>query len=353
MIKDLVEDIPIILPNTEISKVIGLMKEKNYYEVFLEEDGKVACVNAREILRVKDLFTKASTIKFYVPTLSLEDTISKAANLMGEYRLRSLPVKEGKKIIGMITAFKLCEKVKANYPIKGIMTPHPITLDLRDKVSKAKSIMLRRKIDHLPITEEGKLKGILTSSLLLYYLLPSQKISGIADEKVIRLDYPIKRISLEDPNTCNVHDSIDKVVKEILSKRVSYSIVTLWDEIQGIVTLRDIISLLEEKKSKNLKSYIIGLPSDPFESEVVKIKFDRAINFFSRIFPNLLEARALIKPFKGKGYEVAISLSTTSNIYNFSERGYELSYIFDKILAKIKKLSIKEKRDRKSNRRKI
>ncbi|GBC75799.1 Inosine-5'-monophosphate dehydrogenase [archaeon HR06] len=288
-----------------------------------------------------------------MPCVSLGECISKAANLMGEYRLRSWPVKEGKKVIGMIAAFKLCEKVKADYPIKGIMTPHPITLDLRDKVSKAKSIMLRRKIDHLPITEEGKLKGVLTSSLLLYYLLPSQKISEITDEKIKRLDYPIKRISLEDPKTCNVNDSISKVVKEILSKRASYSIVTLWDEIQGIVTLRDIISLLEEKKSKNLKSYIIGLPSDPFESEVVKIKFERSINFFSKIFPNLLEARALIKPFKGKGYEVSISMSTTSNLYNFSERGYELSEIFDKILAKIKKLPIKEKRDRKSYRKKV
>ncbi|MEM4312044.1 MAG: CBS domain-containing protein [Nitrososphaerales archaeon] len=356
-IQDLLEDIPLISPNTEVSRIIGLMKEKGYYEVFIQEGDKVACVNARELLKVRDLSTKASTLKFYIPALSLKDTVSRAASLMSQYRLRALPIKEERNIIGMVSAFKLCEVVKStpmsNYLIKSIMTSNPISLDIDDKVSKARSLMLRRKIDHLPITQEGKLVGILTSSLLLSYLLPSQKIGPRerGAEKEVRFDFPVKRIYQPNPNTCDIKDKVGKVIDNFLKEKFTYSIVVFGQEIQGIVTLRDVISLLEEKAIEDIGSYIVGLPSDPFEAEMAKMKFQRIINFFTKIFPNLLEARAVIKSNKmGQGrnrYEVSVNLVTTSNSYTFSSLGYDLSVIFDTLINRVKRIPIKEKSDRK------
>ena len=41
------------------------------------------------------------------------------------------------------------------------MTPDPITLTSKDVISKARDIMVRRKIDHIPIVDPSDETGLL------------------------------------------------------------------------------------------------------------------------------------------------------------------------------------------------
>lgn len=47
-------------------------------------------------------------------------------------------------------------------PIKAVMTPFPYSVDIDDSVSKAKEIMMHQQIRHLPVKAKDKLVGIIT-----------------------------------------------------------------------------------------------------------------------------------------------------------------------------------------------
>jgi hypothetical protein len=77
----------------------------------------------------------------------------------------------------------------------------------------------------------------------------------------------------------------------------NYSIIEDYGAVQGIITYRDILKLLlKPREPEQLpNTCIIGLPEDPFEAEAARQKFRRVVQLLSRSFPEMTEARAIIK----------------------------------------------------------
>ena len=94
-----------------------------------------------------------------------------AARLMSLYRLRALPILEKNQIIGQISAKKIVEAIRDAMLVahirktsaSDVMTPSPIVINKTDKIASAKTIMKRRRIDHLPVVQERRLVGMITS----------------------------------------------------------------------------------------------------------------------------------------------------------------------------------------------
>ena len=63
--------------------------------------------------------------------------------------------------------------------IKEIMTPNPVTVDVDDSVSKAAQLMLAHKIGGLPVVEEGRLVGILTETDLCRLIVEESVFSEV------------------------------------------------------------------------------------------------------------------------------------------------------------------------------
>src|SRR5947208_73632 len=87
------------------------------------------------------------------------------------------------KIIGIFTEKKEASAGAGHARITAsdIMTPSPVTIITKDRVSTAKDIMIRHRIDHLPVVEKERkgaptLKRILTSNHVLECMLPSERI---------------------------------------------------------------------------------------------------------------------------------------------------------------------------------
>ena len=119
----------------------------------------------------------------------------------------------------------------------------------------------------------------------------------------------------------------------------------------GIITYRDIISLLGEQTQSEIPVYIIGLPEDPFEAELVKSKFHNIINHLSRMSPKIEEARCKIKikDIEGerKRYEVSANIYTTHRRHVYtSNKGWDLASIFDDMSDGLKKQVKHEKDER-------
>jgi ribosome-associated translation inhibitor RaiA len=110
------------------------------------------------------------------------------------------------------------------------------------------------------------------------------------------------------------------------------------------------LKLLAEPEKEEVPIYIIGLPDDPFEAEVAKDKFRRAINLLKRRFPYIEEARSIIKistPMKEKErrrYEVKVAIKTTKQMLTYSETGWDLPQIFDILTDRMKRLMTQKTR---------
>ena len=345
-ISDFIESANIINSHANISKIFGNLIKMNNYNVYYKNGNKITAINLTDILSARDVNTqKLNSIAKTTPTIAEDNNIEEAANIMSHYRLRSIPVIEDEEIIGQINIKSIVKSMKdidIKIPSTKIITANPIRIHQTDPISTAKNLMIRHRIEHIPIVEDN-LKGIVTSCDIAKIILTSDNIDSISysHHKSSRtLEFPAKHIAERNVTTSSINDSVAKVIQLINSTNSTYSIVTLGDEIQGIITNTDIISLLGQKIEEDVPAYIIGLPDDPFSSELVKTKFNKLIKSLKKSLNDLEEARCRIKLSLGgktKRYEVDIRIFTTTNKYNYINGGLDLAIIFDQLRDRLKR----------------
>jgi len=357
-----IESVDIMNSNENISKMLGSLMNMTNYSVYCKNGNKITSITLRDILSARDVNAqKLGSMAKITPSISKDSSIKRAASIMSHYRLRSIPVFEDDEIIGQVTT-KSILKSMGDKSIKllcsRIMTPNPIKIKETDLTSTAKNIMVRNRIDHIPIVDEN-LSGIITSFDIAKVLLTSFNSDNIARGVPAMsklLGFPVKGIAERNVETCSVKDSVAKIIQSFNTSDSTYSIVTLGNEVQGIITHRDVISLLGERIEEEIPAYIIGLPDDPFTSELAKMKFNSIIKFLKKAIPDLEEARCRIKLInvrgKTKRFEIDISLFTTTKRYNYTNGGLDLAIIFDQMKDSLKnKLSnMNQKRQQKTRR---
>jgi CBS domain-containing protein len=344
-------------PELSIAKIIGFMRERKLSEAFLSENDRTAIVTLRDLLRVENITsTRVSTIMSYIPRLSPNNNVGDAATLMFEHRIRSLPIYNNGKPVGKIETSSIIEKVidtQRSVRAYRLMTPDPITLEEQDEIGKARRIMIRRKIDQIPLTREGKLSSVVSSDSIVYNILPTTDRDPKGDLRSGRFQATVGNFAYPDFVQNDVRDSLSEVFEEMKKARRTYSVITSFDEIQGIITHRDFMRILSQKPSDGIPMYIIGLPEDPFEAEAAREKFSRIIKLVRKGYPDTMEARAIIKAGETKSarkrYQVQVFIMSPRRRYNYTAFGFELPDVFDEIENWAKKLVARyDKRERRT-----
>jgi CBS domain-containing protein len=342
------------------SRVVGVMRESNLYEAFIEEPERTAIVTIRDILKITNISTtKLYSLMYYIPRLNKFNTVGDAASLMFEHRIRSLPIYQGSKLVGQITSKSIVEKLldsEQGPKASEIMTPKPICSDARDRVSKAREIMIRRRIDQLPILKSDKLYGAITSEGIVSALLPPVDRTMKGDWRRGRFDVPVEDYCSSTVAQNELIDSLQSVLSNMQKAGSNYSIIEDFGAVQGIITYRDILKLLlKPREPEQLPyMYIVGLPDDPFEAEAAREKFQRVIQLLARSFPEMTEARAIIKTGETKAarkkYQVKIFINSPYWHHSYSVFRYELPDAFDYIEDWATKL-LSQYRNRRERRR--
>mgnify|MGYP001572668793 FL=1 len=114
-------------------------------------------------MKISEIMTKE------VISLSVDDTVERAAQIMKEYNIGSVPVNtQGRGIVGIITDRDIILRCVAEgkdikmQKIREIMTSNPVVGDENINVNDAARIMGERQIRRLPITSHNELIGIVT-----------------------------------------------------------------------------------------------------------------------------------------------------------------------------------------------
>jgi predicted transcriptional regulator len=248
--------------------------------------------------------------------------------------------------------------IKANL----IYTQNPITVPSSESISNARRIMTTKRIDHLPVLNQGKIKQVLTSYHVLQSIMPSEKQGS--KSMVTRTEHALE---LKIGNTgstripqCSPNDDLNKVINSMLKADATCCLVNLWDTLQGIITFRDILGLLASKLETPIPLYIVGMPEDQQNVNLISSKFEKTLKRLQQVYSEIHEARVSIKQQRtgnkkeGK-YEVSIMISTPHHTpLVYSSIGFDLSEVLEDLSAKLlKTLSKRAKNRSKDSIRKI
>ncbi|MEO9278085.1 MAG: CBS domain-containing protein [Nitrososphaera sp.] len=346
-ISAMIKDTPIVEPYFSISKTVGQMLKLDVYDIYSKSGRVVLTTNARELLGARDIINmRVSSFLHSMRHLTKSSTLGDAATIMSHYRTRSAPVMEDGEIIGAVYAkdiISLLNKQNLNgITASSIQTPEPITINSGESLASAKRTMMTKRIDHLPVIRSNKITHVLTSMHLLSTFKPSERIGsdlrGLNISK--RLESPIGNLGSTRVPNCATNSPVSLVIESMLKSDTTCCLLTLWDEVHGIITYKDLVNLLENKIKSDVPLYIVGLPDDVAEAGIVKTKLDRIIHDLRKVYPEVEEAKASVKTIHNpKGnrphYEVTIRVITPYRSYSYTELGWELSKVFNILGNKI------------------
>ncbi|SHF12457.1 IMP dehydrogenase [Clostridium fallax] len=116
---------------------------------------------AKEVDKVKRQENGVITDPIY---LSEDHLIKDALNLMSQYRISGVPVTNNGKLVGIITNRDIVFETDYNKSIKEVMTKMPlITAEEGTTIEEAKELLKEHKIEKLPLVDkDGMLKGLIT-----------------------------------------------------------------------------------------------------------------------------------------------------------------------------------------------
>lgn len=120
-------------------------------------------------------------------TITCDDSLKEAEHLMKKNRIRHLPVTKDGQLAGIISLTDLQrisfaesfdgDEENADYIIYDllsldqVMIKNPVSVDKSSSIKKVGDVLLKNKFHALPVTENGKLVGIVTTTDLLKHLL--------------------------------------------------------------------------------------------------------------------------------------------------------------------------------------
>ncbi|MCC7224990.1 MAG: IMP dehydrogenase [Chitinophagales bacterium] len=96
--------------------------------------------------------------------LSPQHTVNDADELMAKYRISGVPITENGKLVGIITNRDIRFQTDYTQPIGNVMTRQPlVTAPVGTTLEAAQQVLMRYKIEKLPLIDaEGNLRGLIT-----------------------------------------------------------------------------------------------------------------------------------------------------------------------------------------------
>ncbi|MBM3895503.1 MAG: CBS domain-containing protein [Thaumarchaeota archaeon] len=345
----------VVNPSSTVSNVIKQISNSDVYDVFCLEGNSVYSTNVRALLSASNILDAIIRPYLYaVPFLKPTDTVNKASNIMAHHRIRSAPIVQDNQIIGQVSAKDILEMLlsKDNKWIKAnmIFTQNPITLNSTDSLGSARRIMTTKRIDHIPILNKGSVKQVLTSFHVLQTIIPRERLGKklIGVNKIRRQESSIGNIGSTRIPQCNPKDDLNSIIDGMLKSNTTCSLVSVWGTLHGIIAYRDILSLLAAKIESQIPFYIVGLPEDSPNADIIISKFTSTLKRIQKVYGDVIEARATIKRQHIKGgrqlHEVSIRITTPYKTFMHSESGWDLSQVFDYLNKRfLRKLSRRAK----------
>ena len=127
---------------------------------------------------VKQLFDSKKAAIFSVTD---DTSVYNALKIMTEKNISALLIMDEGKLLGIFTERDYARKIvlqgksSKETIIKEVMTANPFGVSFSDSIDKCMSMMTEKHIRHLPIVEDGEVKGMVSIGDVVKYIIADQK----------------------------------------------------------------------------------------------------------------------------------------------------------------------------------
>jgi CBS domain-containing protein len=174
-----------VSPDQEIETLVPLLKQSKLVVVYGQNLRLIGQVGYGELLRV--LLPKGTVDKVMEPshTVGVNDRVQHIQHRMVEDGISRFVVTDGSQLVGIVTETDIAvsirrfrEKVEGrhqdfhlhNLLVRAIMTSPVHSVVRSEKISMVAELMLRKKISSMPVTDKGRLVGMITKRSLIHAL---------------------------------------------------------------------------------------------------------------------------------------------------------------------------------------
>jgi len=120
------------------------------------------------------------------------DRIKDVSDMMVKNRLQQLPVVDEGKLVGIITSYDLwrdTRNVTQNKQIKDVMNTNVVKIAPKDKVGTAAELFMDRRFKSLPVVNlRNELKGVITAFDVIKHILKKEYAHPILYDKILNED---------------------------------------------------------------------------------------------------------------------------------------------------------------------
>jgi len=348
--------------NDALSRCLELFKkEMPPVLAVMDKNGKYAGVISRRWItrsRLDPATTKVRALMRPAPRVDQDVSLSKAAKLMIQSGIRQIPVFEKKKLIGFITDEDIIHGAVTqewgSIEIKNIMTKAPYVIDGNRSVGAVLQLFREHGISHVPVTEEGKLVGIISIADVIEQVFQPRKKQTVGDikgEKVPMLNVPAKGIMAKPVITVQPETTLKEAEKKMHAQDISCLPIVANEKLVGIVTKLDFlepISAMEVSERKFTVQFAVkDIEVNPDEQSFMMNEFDN----FARKYEDIFQMGTLFVYLKTHGtnhkgvplIHCRLQLRTVKGTFYSSGEGFGVEPTFRVALDRLDKRILRSK----------
>jgi CBS domain-containing protein len=249
--------------STKASEVLSIMLNKGIRSVPVAEKATgrlLGIINTTDMLdflgagprnrvyqksRSRELDAPVSSImEKDVHTLDMRASIGLALRTMRKWGVGALPITDKGRLAGIITERDILDRIKGRIGIRveDVMRRKPFFVREEYPIYDVAKILVHGPYRRLPVVKDGILTGIVTPHDILKYLNRGKKLRWLKRERV-----QIRKAMNENAIFCKNYQKLHDAVSIMHRRRVGGLPVVRGNEmdIVGIITEKDVIDLLE------------------------------------------------------------------------------------------------------------
>ncbi len=351
------KDLFVVENDAELSKVLGLMKDKNVLEIpITSKKGKfIGLISHEAIVKRRNLpmNTKAEHLMISPPKIKPTDDLLHAAQMLVTSGLRSIPVTFKGSIVGIISrpdvaGQVLKNKEMASTPVEELMSKSPQFVSENDTLGKARELMRKLDMRSVPVVDgKGKISGVVGVREMLRFFKPitrPSKGTKTGEKEPVRIE--VKSVMRTPPIFATPDTTLGEAIKKIQHNKISTLIITEDKKPKGIVTMADIVEYIaSQSKSRGVFLHITGVEEDPEITELMESILKKGLIRINKYAETtMLALHVSHHHHEGEeNFGVRLRLTTSLGMFYTSNDGWDLFPQLDESLRNLERLVRKEK----------
>lgn len=342
-------DFPTVGPEDNFSDVLRVMKNSNYQEIPVMDNGNyLGVVSYTSILKKKsaNMNNKAKNLTEGVPILNTDDKITVIAEAMTANNCRQLPVMSDGKIVGIVSRNALVEiatELDALGEIKvwELMTNPVRVVSINEMLYDAYDIMTELDTLTIPVVDDKNAAiGIVGMKEIIDLIWKDDdKILGEL-RKAVRTDLTIESVYTPSPTTVSWDDTVQEAAEIMVENDISTLPVIEGGLLVGILTQYDIIEVISACREREMMYIqISGLRDQDRDLrgamyDVIQEQIDKINKIYT---PESLMIH--VSRYNDTGgrfkYSITARLYFRGNVMNYKEVGWDLIMATSSLMKKI------------------